>query len=41
MLKERNPQLFKVKHGITAGGFTFEAMGNEFLLGYPRRLFVQ
>lgn len=41
MLKEHNPLLFNVKHGITAGGFTFEAMGNEFLLGYPRRLYVQ
>lgn len=41
LLKEQNPMLFKVKHGITTGGFSFEAMGNEFLLDYPRRLYVQ
>lgn len=41
LLKERRPDLFRVKHNIKAGGFTFEAMGNELLLTHPRRLFVQ
>lgn len=41
MLKELNHDLFRVKHNIKAGGFTFEAMGNEFLLTRPRRLLVQ
>lgn len=41
LMKERNHDLFRVKHNIQAGGYTFEAMGNEFLLTRPRRLFVQ
>lgn len=41
LLKRQHPDLFYVKHDIRAGGFTFEAMGNELLLVYPRRLFVQ
>lgn len=41
LLKELNLHFFTVKHNVKAGGFSFEAMGNEFLLSYPRRLFVQ
>lgn len=41
LLKALNPHLFSVKHDIRAGGFRFEAMGNEFLLAHPRRVFVK
>lgn len=41
LLKARRKDLFTVKHHLKAAGFTFDAMGNEFLLSYPRRIFVQ
>lgn len=41
LLKASRKDLFTVKHHLKAAGFTFDAMGNEFLLGYPRRICVQ
>lgn len=41
LLKEQRKDLFIVKHHIHAAGFTFDALGNEFLLNYPHRIFVQ
>lgn len=41
LLKSLNIHLFTVKHDIRAGGFHFEAMGNEFLLSHPQRVFVK
>ena len=41
LIKERCPDLFTVKHNIGSHGYTFEALGNAFLLDYPRRVFVQ
>lgn len=41
LIKERYPDLFTVKHHIDSYGYTFEALGNTFLLDYPRRIFVQ
>lgn len=41
LVKRLTPDLFRVKHNITAGGYTFQAMGNEMLLEFPRRVFVQ
>ncbi len=41
LLKERRKDLFTIRHNVKAAGFTFDAMGNVFLLSYPRRIFVQ
>ena len=41
LIKERCPDLFTVKRNIGSHGYTFEALGNAFLLDYPRRVFVQ
>ena len=41
LLKERLKDLYTIRHNVKAAGFTFDAMGNEFLLDYPRRVFVQ
>ena len=41
LIKGLNPEFFMVKHNINRYGYTFEALGNEFLLDYPRRIYVQ
>lgn len=41
LIKERCPELFMVKRNVDSHGFTFEALGNVFLLDYPRRIYVQ
>lgn len=41
LIRERTPELFTVKLNINSHGFMFEALGNEFLLDYPRRIYVQ
>ena len=41
LLKREHPDLFRVQRGLTAGGVSFSAIGNRFLLERPVRLQVQ
>lgn len=40
-LRRQFPDLFRVSFGLQIGPFTCSAVGNRFLLGYPRRMQVQ
>ena len=40
-IKQQHPDYFRIQRNVTAGGYTFAAMGNTFLLDAPCRLQVQ
>lgn len=41
MLRRLNPDLFRLRRELRAGGLTFTALGNLFLLDYPQRQAVE
>ncbi|MBQ6964777.1 MAG: hypothetical protein IJP82_03690 [Bacteroidaceae bacterium] len=41
LIKREHPDLFRVRFGINIAGQTYAAIGNQFLLNYPRKLQVQ
>jgi hypothetical protein len=41
LVRRQHPDYFRVNHRVAVGGVTFDALGNLFLLHYPRRLQVQ
>lgn len=40
-MKREHPDLFRVQHGLMAGGTAFSAIGNRFLPDYPDLLQVK
>lgn len=41
LIKRQHPDYFRIHHSVQAGGHTFDAIGNLFLLQYPSRLQVK
>ncbi len=41
LMKRNHPDLFRLQRHIQAGGFTFDGIGNHFLLDWPMKLQVQ
>lgn len=41
LIKREHPDLFRVRFGVNIAGQTYAAIGNQFLLNYPRKLQVQ
>ena len=41
LVKRQHPDYFQVRHSIQAGGHTFDAIGNLFLLQHPSRLQIK
>ena len=41
LMKREHPELFRVRHNLSAAGLTFSAVGNIFLLDRPAKLQVQ
>ena len=41
LMKREHPDLFRVQRNVTAGGITFSAIGNRFLLDRPIKIQVQ